>query len=72
MGHFLPILGCDRLYKLNLKSLAYQRLEFVEFDLILIYKICCCLIDIDFNDFFECDEANYNLRRHTLVLRCKH
>ena len=60
---------CDRLFKLNLKSLEYQRLEF---DVILTYKICHCLIDIDFNDFFMCDKANYNLRRHTLVLRCKH
>ena len=60
---------CDRLYKLNLKPLENRRLEF---DLILTYKICYCLIDIDFNDFFVCDKANYNLRRHTLVLRCKH
>ena len=34
--------------------------------------MCYCLIDIDFNDFFICDKGNYNLRRHTLVLRCKH
>ena len=60
---------CDRLYKLNLKSLEYRRLELY---LILTYKICYCLIDMDFNDFFVCDKANYNLRRHTLVLICKH
>ena len=34
----------------------------LEFDLILTNKICYCLIGIDFNDFFVCDKANYNLR----------
>ena len=39
----------DQLNKLNLKSLEYRRLEF---DLILVYKICYKLIDIAFDDFF--------------------
>ena len=60
---------CDRLHKLNLKFLEYRRLKF---DLILTCKICYWLIDIDFNDFFVCDEANYNLRKHILVPRSKH
>ena len=39
----------DRLHKLNLRSLEYRRLEF---DLILVYKICNDLIDIAFEDIF--------------------
>ena len=53
----------DRLYKLNLKSLEYCRLEY---DLILPYRICFCLIDIDFNEFFARVETISFLRRHTV------
>ena len=35
----------DRLIKLNHKSLEYRRLEF---DLILVYKICYELVDIPY------------------------
>ena len=59
----------DRLNKLNLKSLEYRRLEF---DLILLYKICYKLIDIAFDEFFTYAESCYNLRRHHLCIRSKY
>ena len=65
--HFSSYL--DRLYKLNLKSLEYRRLEF---DLISTYKICCQLKDINFHAFFTCAKSGYNLRRRTFLLRCKY
>ena len=39
----------DHLYKLNIKSLEYRR---VEFDMILTYKICYNLSDLKFDEFF--------------------
>ena len=57
----------DRLSKLNLKPLEYHRLEF---DLILTYKICYHLIDVKFDDFFQCAQTSYKLRRHSFILRC--
>ena len=56
----------DRLNKLNVKSLQVCRLEF---DLILTSKICCGLVDIAFNDFFEYCDTGYDPRCHCLALR---
>ena len=58
----------DRLSKLNLESLEYLRLKF---DLIFIYKICYHLVDVKFDEFFQCSEISYKLRSHRFVLRCK-
>ena len=49
----------DRLFKINLKSLEYRR---IEFDIIMMYKIINGLSDIDFNNYFEFKEHSYNLR----------
>ena len=59
----------DLLNKLNLKLLEYRRLEF---DLILVYKICCKLIDIAFDEFFTYVESCYNLHRRHLSIRSKY
>ena len=56
----------DRLYKLNIKSLEYRR---VEFDLILMYKICYGLVDIAFSDMFSFCTSPYNLRRHNVIVQ---
>ena len=48
----------DRLHKLNIQSLQYRRLEY---DLILTYKICYGLIDINFDNFFKYCSSPYNL-----------
>ena len=54
----------DRLCKLDLKYLEYCTLEF---DLILTYKICYHLIDVKFDDFFQCAQTSYKLHRHSFV-----
>ena len=56
----------DRLHKLNIQSLQYRRLEY---DLILTYKICYGLIDINFDNFFKYCSSPYKLRRHRLTLQ---
>ena len=53
-------------YKLNIQSLQYRRLEY---DLILTYKICYGLIDINFDNFFKYCSSPYKLRRHRLTLQ---
>jgi len=54
----------DRLQKLGIKSLEYSRLEF---ELILMYKICHNLSDLQFNTYFVLHKANYNLRCHSFM-----
>ena len=46
----------------------------MEFDPILTYKICYHLLDVKFDDFFQCAETGYKLYRHrpSFVFRCKH
>ena len=63
----------DRLHILGtgIKSLEYRR---VEFDHILMYKICYYLSD--FNDYFVFRDTGYNLRHHSFSIQtlqqCKH
>ncbi|MEM7402229.1 MAG: reverse transcriptase family protein [Pseudomonadota bacterium] len=60
----------DRLATLCLKSLEERRMQR---DLIMVYKICYGLIDLDFNDFFELSPSTVT-RGHRLKLnitRCK-
>ena len=57
----------DRLKKINLKSLEERRLVF---DLLLVYKIIYGLCDLDFTDFFIFKNTKYNLRRHSLQIKC--
>ena len=63
----------DRLHILGIKSLEYRR---VEFDLILMYKICYHLSDLHFDNYFVFRDAGYNLRHHSLSVQtlqqCKH
>ena len=54
-----------RLSKLNINSLEYRRLEF---DLILMFKICHNLSDLNFCEFFELRKNRYNLRQHSLTV----
>ena len=56
----------DRLYKLNLKSLQYRR---VEGDLILTFKIIHKLIDLPFEQLFSYHNTRYNTRSHKFTLR---
>lgn len=56
---------CDRLLKLNLHSLEYRRLEF---DLILMFKICHNLSELKFNDYFKFRKTGYNLRQHCFTV----
>ena len=62
----------DRLYKLNIKSLQYRRLEA---DMILVYKIVHGLVDIPMNNLFKFyDSRLYATRRHRFcveIKRCK-
>ena len=55
----------DRLSKLNINSLEYRRLEF---DLILTFKICHNLCDLNFYEFFKLRKIRYNLRQHSLTV----
>ena len=65
----------DRLYILGIKFLEYRR---VEFDLILMYKFCYHLSDLQFDDYFVFRDTGYryNLRHHSLSVQtlqqCKH
>ena len=58
----------DRLYKLNIKSLQYRRLEA---DMILVYKIINGLIDIPMNSLFKLYDSPYATRRHRFCLELK-
>ena len=58
----------DRLYKLNIKSLQYRR---IEADLIMVYKIIHQLVDIPLNDFFDLYTSPYSTRRHRYCLDTK-
>lgn len=58
----------DRLYKLNISSLEYRRLEF---DLMFLYKLLNDLLDINAKDFFYFNETHYNTRSHSKVIRSK-
>ena len=55
----------DRLYKINLKTLEYRRMET---DLIMVYKILNNIVDIRQEDFFEMYVSTYNTRRHKLCI----
>ena len=58
----------DRLYKLNINSLEYRR---VEFDLLFLYKLLNDLLDISANDFFYFYETHHNTRSHNKRIRPK-
>ena len=45
--------------------LEYRRLEF---DLILMFKICHNLCDLNFYEFFKLPESRCNLRQHSLTV----
>ena len=55
----------DRLSKVNINSLEYRRLEF---DLILMFKICHNLCDLNFYEFFKLRKSRYNLCQHSLTV----
>ena len=55
----------DRLSKLNFNSLEYRHLEF---DLILMFKICHNLCDLNFYEFFKLRKSRYNSRQHSLTV----
>ena len=55
----------DRLSKLNINSVEYRRLEF---DLILMFKICHNLCDLHFYEFFKLRKSRYNLRQHSVTV----
>ena len=59
----------DRLCKLGIKSLEYRRLEF---DLILMFKICHNLCDLQFSNYFEYRHCKYNLRQHEFTVQTIH
>ena len=56
----------DRLHKLNINTLEYRR---VEYDLILLYKICHNLSDLNFHDYFVYRCTGYNLRQHNWTIQ---
>lgn len=56
----------DRLEKFNIKSLEYRRHEY---DLILMYKICHNLSDLNFHNFFSYRKSAYNLRQHSWTIQ---
>ena len=55
----------DCLSKLNNNSLEYRRLEF---DLVLMCKICHNLCDLNFYEFFKLHKSRYNLRQHSFTV----
>ena len=61
----------DRLCKLNrpINSLEYRRLEF---DLILMFKICHNLCELQFFNYFEYRHCKYNLRQHDFTVQTIH
>ena len=56
----------DRLYKLDLKTLEYRRLEF---DILMFYKFMNGLVDIQKSEFFTMSASRYNTRSHELCIR---
>ena len=56
----------DRLYKLDLKTLEYRRLEF---DILMFYKFMNGLVDIKKSEFFTMSASRYNTRSHELCIR---
>ena len=57
----------DRLSKINLKTLEERRLVF---DMITTYKIVHRLSDLNFEQYFTFVNQTYQLRRHTLQIKC--
>ena len=55
----------DRLSKLNINSLEYCGLEF---DLILMFKTCHNLCDLNIYEFFKLRKSRYNLHQHSLTV----
>ena len=55
----------DSLSKLDIYLLENRRLEF---DLILVFKICHNLCDLNFYEFFKLCKSRYNLRQHSLTI----
>ena len=55
----------DRLSTLNINLLEYCRLEF---DLILMFKICHSLCDLNFYEFFKLHKSRCNLCQHSLTV----
>ena len=55
----------DRLSKRNINLLEYRRLEF---DLILMFKICHNLCNLNFYEFFKLCKSRYNLRQYSLTV----
>ena len=58
----------DRLHQINLESLEQRR---INYDLILLYKIINGLSCIQFSDYFDYKDINYNLRRNTVQIKSK-
>ena len=59
----------DRLFKLNMRSLQYRRLEA---DVILTFKIVHQLVDIPTHRFFEFNNSPYNTRQHSQSFKLHH
>ena len=59
----------DRLCKLGIMSLEYHTLEF---DLILIFKICHNLCNLQFSNYFEYRHSKYNLHQHDFTVQTIH
>ena len=59
----------DCLCKLGIKSLEYRRLKF---DLILMFKICLNLCDLQFSNYFEYRHNKYNLRHNDFTVQTIH
>ena len=64
--HFLSY--HDRLYKLNIKTLEYRR---IEFDLMMLYKIIHKIVDLPFSDLFRYYHSPYSTRRHNYCLESR-
>ena len=58
----------DRLHKFGIKSREYPRLEF---DVILMLKMCYNLSDVQYGDYFILFKRRYNLRSYELVIQSK-
>ena len=66
---FLLIVKMIVFANLAIKSLEYRRLEF---DLILMFKICHNLCDLQFPNYFEYRRNRYNLRQHDFTVQTIH
>ena len=58
----------DRLYKLNIHSIEFRRMET---DMVLTYKIIHNIIDLPMNKFFQFQANPYSTRSHQYCLAVK-